>query len=234
MRLRRGLSVSMTILFLAGCAWAQRRGLPAPPSWNPGLRAPGFGSGMKLQGQTLPLRSFAYSTPSYFRDNRSGFFSYPGRFHHRNPYSFGFGYSPFYYGGYAGFGYPYSYGPYYGAPYGSYYQAPYGCDTRFSSLPFNCVPLYPQGPPAYDSERPQADGYPSGNGWDRAQGYEAGQSAGGPQAAGKSVEGPAPISREDLRNNVQRTLDGNTLSSGHTLTITSGRHELVVSAAPAK
>jgi hypothetical protein len=232
--MRRGSAVSLTILLVAGCAWAQRRGVPAPRSWNPGLSGPRIASGMKLQGQTLYPRSFGFSTPSYFRDNRSGFFFYPNRVHHHNPYGLGFGYSPFYYGGYAGYGFPYSYGPYYGAPYGSYGQAPDGCDTRFSSLPYNCVPLYPHGPPAYNSEMPRGDAYSSGNYWERPQGYEPGPSAGSIGLTGNVFEGPAPISRADLSDKVLRTFDGIALSPGHTLTITSGRHELVLSAAPRK
>lgn len=227
--MRQGLSVSLTVLLVAGCAWAQRRSMPAPRSWNPGPSAPGIASGMRLQGQTLHPRSFGFSTPSYFRENRSGYYFYPGRFHHRSRSGFGYGYSPFSYGGYAGYGFPYSYGPYFGAPYGSYDQAPDGCDTRFSSLPYNCVPLYPQGPPSFEPS--------DGSTWQVPQGESpvaAGPPALEPSPYVSVQRGPSSFPGYDSRK-VILTFDGRRQSSATTgtpLVITSGRHELRV--APGK
>lgn len=117
----------------------------------------------------------------------------------------------------------------------------YPCDTRFSSLPDNCVPLYPNGPPGDDAAAYQAgsrnyrkDADDSGD----EDAFEnpddpagAASSAPDPQHAPETSEPESPGRYEPRR--VVLTYDGRPQSSamgGGPLVVTSGNHQLIVSA----
>jgi hypothetical protein len=157
-------------------------------------------SGQSIQGRAAAARS------SPFRAQPPTRLSFTRRFHFRS------GFSPFMFPGYSSFGYP-------------YYPMGYNCDTRFSSPPYNCLPLYPQGPGS-------SDPYPA----ESERGTQA--SVGPPEAtepAPLSSDGAASRERTDPRN-VLLILDGREQASssmGQPLEIGSGYHTLSISAKPA-
>jgi len=138
----------------------------------------------------------------------------PNLFFFPRPFPFQFGFSPFMFPGSSGFGYP-------------YYPMEYNCDTRFSSSPYNCLSLYPQGSASSEPYAAEAE-----------RGTQV--SPGPPEATdppplSKPSEGAASRERTDPRN-VLLILDGReqvSSSTGGPLEIGSGHHTLSISGKPA-
>lgn len=235
MFLRTTLLLSLSVLLTGACAWAQGGRFRASGHWAPGFSGQSHRSGVNFQGRAVGVRHFGYAPRHIFRQNRLSFGSYRfNRFPHS--YRYGFGYSPYLFGGYAGYGFPYGYNSYFGIPYGRFYGetpydfyngAPDGCDTRFSSLPFNCVPLYPQGPPAYDDSA-LGDVYSPQLLWENGPKYDA-ISPGAIGVQGNRETFPLP--RYEARR-VQTTLDGQAQPVAGVIAIGSGKHELVITSRP--
>lgn len=248
MILRNGLSLGLSILLFSGCAWAQRHGFGSHGfSGHSGGHASGGGSfggqsfgrqsfrgGSTFHRRGFTTERFGFAPQRHFRQPQFGFSFHGNRFHQPHHSGLGFGYSPFFYGGYGNFGSPYGYGGGYGT--GSV------CDPRFSSPPYYCQPLYPNGPPSEDPGAYQGDerGYSEES--SGPQDYDARRApddppdadaswadAATPQDAGN--RGLAPSTARYTPRQVKLTYDGSTRpapNSGAPLVITSGHHRLVI------
>jgi hypothetical protein len=213
---RKGVSLAVAILIVSACAWAQgRRG------GTSGFHAPSAGRQIIRGGGSIHIRRGAplrwdfggrgYGFPGFGQPFYRGYGYRPG---------WNYGYSPYSYFGFGNYANPFSM-PYYGSQ--------YGCDPRFSSPPFYCQPLYPQGPPAYGSTG-EGPGYE--NPWNGANRYDPGQPLEAPQPFGGPL-GTSTATQRSARD-VQLTYDGHALDAGGVLAVTSGKHELVIGARPKK
>lgn len=248
MFLRRGLSLGLSVFLFSAPVWAQGRAFGGHGfSGHSGGHASGgrsfggqsFGRQSFRGGSTFTRRGFTterfgFAPQRHFRQPQLGFSFHGNRFHHPRQFGIGFGASPYFYGGYSGYGNPYFNNSYFGAP--------YGCDSRFSSMPFYCQPLYPNGPPSEDSDAYQGDelGYPEES--YGPQDYDARRAPDGPTNLGAGPayaptpqeadnRGPAPSTARYTPRPVELTYDGSSRpapNAGAPLVITSGRHRLVI------
>ena len=140
------------------------------------------------------------------------------RVHPRWGNGLGCGLSPSWYGGYG-------YSPFL---YPNYRTAPYGCGMNLLSLPYSCRPWELETLPAYGLGywSPHAVG-PQAS-WD--PGYTGLRRTGGAFADSDADDGSV-LPTLDMRR-VRLNYDGHERVPGSVLTITSGQHQLVVSAAP--
>jgi hypothetical protein len=202
MILRQVTALGLCMVFFGVSAGAQRAHFGAA----------GFRGGAGMQAHSSPARSFTQAPQnSHFRSYSPNFFSHGGRGFPLRPRGRGFGYSPYFFGGFGNFGYPYFYTPAYGPG--------YDCDPRFSSSPYDCQPFDPNGPPTVDPEGYQGD--------DSKYARPGGESSHG---AGDLTSS----SGYDARR-VVITYDGHPqslASASGPLVVTSGSHQIIVSAKP--